>query len=844
MKVHRSIPFISRVFLGLAALSVVSLAGGTPGLAQAQTEKPSPTPSASPCRSAAGSRSAPAFCGPGFNHQGVHLEITAMTPIVTPDTTELTVNALLEVNSDYHQASQGTLSLEVSTQTPITREELNQWMDARDNDARLQRNLQTVSTQQITHLTADKPQQVTLRVPVTDLPLGGSDRWGPRPLTLTFTPDSATAGTDKASDADVSHSAQDRSFLLWDSGAAFEPSELLAFVPLTTTKADILASTWPLPNLAEVSSTRMQTVCELATATGLTPVFDPLLLEPELNGINDTANLLNLENGPTQPAAETPHPTPTQPSVANSLAGGLCGKQPIAYLPPGDFAAANTSWLDDSSRSRLDKAAADLAEKVSEKLPDYRANLLLWPDFSQKYKPSGDVAGENLLWGADRPMILSPDSGFSDDLRHLSYDPDSRRLINFVGRHEEMAIQSLGWTLDAQLSRLLNGLPASDPADQTGTASTNKIAANASGITPAGGADSPTELSPVAARQWALAQTAVLTRQRPFAPRLFAAGAKRDYSANAAQKAVMEGLTQARWLTFPAWNTVRPDSPKVAGKTPANPVTVTVPDPYPAPTDPSIFTSGSTNPDPKRNLSSVIWYSNPSIAAANNLKAAEALSATMADPQRFQLMFDALQVASNCASCAGSAPDGLIWATGTTAEKQTAIEHARHPQNPADLDIVPNTLDPDVSTALLGLVQAQPASVINLIDKSARLPISVSNGWDQAVSVRLKLTPTDTRLQFDPVETLTIAPHSIGQFRIPVKAVGSGDVQVTVQLTNPAGQSIGAAETIQVRVRAEWESTGTYIVAGLLAAVLVFGIVRRIVKGPKNRKLKTGDRRE
>ena len=62
-----------------------------------------------------------------------------------------------------------------------------------------------------------------------------------------------------------------------------------------------------------------------------------------------------------------------------------------------------------------------------------------------------------------------------------------------------------------------------------------------------------------------------------------------------------------------------------------------------------------------------------------------------------------------------------------------------------------------------------------------------------------------------------------------------------MQLTNPEGQSIGTPETIRVRVRAEWESTGTYIVAGLLAAVLVFGIVRRIVKGPKNRKLKTGD---
>lgn len=722
-----------------------------------------------------------------------------MTPIVTSDTTELTLSAVLEVNADYHQASSGTLSLEVSTQTPITREELNQWMDARDNDGRLQRNLHTVSTQRMTHLTAGKPQQVTLHVPVTDLPLAGSDQWGPRPLTLTFTPDAATAGANKASDADFPHSAQDRSFLLWDSGAAFEPSKLLAFVPLTTTRADVGAANRALPNLGSHPNQRLMEVCALANATPLTLVYDPFLIATELNGLDAASRLLNLTD---TPGAE---PSPTVSSLRDLLTAGNCGQKPPAYLPPGDFGAANTSWLAPAAQDLLRTTAVDLGTKVTQKIPDYQGNLVLWPNFTVPYLPAGDVAQEVETWG-NHPLVLSPDSEFRELGKSPAYDADSRKIIEF----SESGDTATGWILDADLSRLLNGKPALAAAQ----------------------IPSDYRLSAVGARQWALASTAVLTRQRPFAPRLFAAGADRDYSATPAQKAVVQGLDQARWLSFPAWNTVLPQPDDNAG---SHPRTVTVPaPPLAGQKDSHAFSTSSETLVPGQEP--LTWFTNPAFAAADNLRAGTTLSAAMSDPARFNAIFSALQVASACATCSTGSPDGTIWAGKSSAQNQSSAA----PNPDSSGDVVPNTIDPDVSATILRLVKSQPASVINLIDKSAQLPISVSNGWNQAVSVRLKLTPTDTRLQFDPVETLTIAPHSIGQFRIPVKAVGSGDVQVTVQLTNPAGQSIGAAETIQVRVRAEWESTGTYIVAGLLAVVLVFGIVRRIVKGPKNRKLKTG----
>lgn len=809
MKQHRSIPFIVRAFLGLAALSVVSLGGGTPYPALAQTEKPSPTPFASPCTSATSSHSAPAYCGSGYNHQGIHLEITAMTPIVTPDTTELTLSAILEVNADYHQASSGTLSLAVSSQTPVTRNELNQWMDAQDNDARLQRKLHTVATQKFTRLTAGKPQQVTLRVPVEKLPLGDAAQWGPRPVTLSFTPDSTSAGAPKGKSAtDLAPSAQDRSFLLWDSGAAFEPSELLAFVPLTTTRADVAEAEHALTNLGNHPNQRLMEVCALANATPLTLVYDPFLVATELNGVDASAQLLNLSHSG---ASQDTQARPTVASLRDLLAAGNCGQQPPAYLPPGDFGAANISWLPPTAQDLLRTTAVDLGSKVNQKIPDYQRNLVLWPDLSVDYSPSGDVASETATWG-NHPLILSPDADFQESGQSPSFDTDSRKTIKFSAHPDTDAAS--GWTLDGDLSRLLNGKPALDATQ----------------------IPSDYQLSAVGARQWALASTAVLTRQRPFAPRLFAAGANRDYRATTTQKAVMQGLGQARWLSFPAWNTVVPQSDDNPD---AHPRTVTVPSPPQAEHNVShAFSTGSKATAPGQKP--LTWFTNPAFAAADNLRAGAALSKAMSDPTQFNAMFSALQVASACATCTTTAPDGSIW----SAKPATSTQSSTPANSAGDSDAVPNTIDPDISRTILQLVKSQPASVINLIDETAQLPISVSNGWDQAVSVRLNLTPSDTRLQFGQVETLTIAPHSISQFRIPVKAVGSGDVQVTVQLTNPEGQSIGAAETIQVRVRAEWESTGTYIVAGLLAAVLVFGIVRRIVKGSKNPKSTTGDRRE
>lgn len=66
---------------------------------------------------------------------------------------------------------------------------------------------------------------------------------------------------------------------------------------------------------------------------------------------------------------------------------------------------------------------------------------------------------------------------------------------------------------------------------------------------------------------------------------------------------------------------------------------------------------------------------------------------------------------------------------------------------------------------------------------------------------------------------------------IPVHAVGSGNVDVDVVLYSPSGAVVGTGGDMQVRVRADWETVGTAVVAGVLVVLLVIGLIRTARRG-------------
>lgn len=137
------------------------------------------------------------------------------------------------------------------------------------------------------------------------------------------------------------------------------------------------------------------------------------------------------------------------------------------------------------------------------------------------------------------------------------------------------------------------------------------------------------------------------------------------------------------------------------------------------------------------------------------------------------------------------------------------------------------------TAALAGAVSVTPTSEegINVLSTSADLPINVANALPEPITVQVRLRPDDQRLRPDDAVPVTIPAESEVLVRIPIHAVQSADVSVTVEVLTPDGAVIDDDTSFLVRVRAEWEGIGTAVLGTLLAIGLVIGIVRTIRRG-------------
>ncbi|MDQ1126003.1 hypothetical protein QE428_001036 [Microbacterium sp. SORGH_AS 505] len=118
---------------------------------------------------------------------------------------------------------------------------------------------------------------------------------------------------------------------------------------------------------------------------------------------------------------------------------------------------------------------------------------------------------------------------------------------------------------------------------------------------------------------------------------------------------------------------------------------------------------------------------------------------------------------------------------------------------------------------------------ITLAGSSAPLVFTVRNDLPWPARVNLLATPGDARLVIESTTEVSIGGQQTSRVAVPVSAlVGSGESSVGLQLRTPAGLDIGPRETVQVSVRAEWESVAVVVLAVLVSVLLVFGVVRTI----------------
>ncbi|WP_159793122.1 DUF6049 family protein [Puerhibacterium puerhi] len=127
-------------------------------------------------------------------------------------------------------------------------------------------------------------------------------------------------------------------------------------------------------------------------------------------------------------------------------------------------------------------------------------------------------------------------------------------------------------------------------------------------------------------------------------------------------------------------------------------------------------------------------------------------------------------------------------------------------------------------------------SDVTLISAAGDIPVLVRNDLSTDVTVSVVLQPEDGRLTVDSRPTTTIPAGASGEVRVPVSAIGSGDVDVEVRLLTPDGTVAAEPWSFQIRVRAGWETVGTAVVAGVVGVLFVAGIWRTVRRGRSPRR--------
>lgn len=136
------------------------------------------------------------------------------------------------------------------------------------------------------------------------------------------------------------------------------------------------------------------------------------------------------------------------------------------------------------------------------------------------------------------------------------------------------------------------------------------------------------------------------------------------------------------------------------------------------------------------------------------------------------------------------------------------------------------------TVSTLHAVHILPTENVNLVSAQGSIPFTVSNELpNEAVTVVLSASPSNSRLEIDQPTTKTIPQDSRATMLVPVKAkVGNGQVVLSLQLYSPTGVPIGDPSSVTVEVHADWEGIGALIFGILVVLLFGFGIVRNILR--------------
>ena len=573
--------------------------------------------------------------------------------------------------------------------------------------------------------------------------------------------------------------AQDRTLLVWDTGEKAARSRVTALIPVTASAEDLTLLTTGAepPTDAQLADLRRRITSLLALAgDGVVLAVDPALLEAL--GVTEEPPSAATPSASASPSAnDTGNADGGEASPVPSASAGPPTDSPSA-APSTPSATASPSGPGQDSTGR--SPGRVLTRALTEALAAGDVIALPWADI--------DVAGLTHLGESDL---------LADAWKRIG---DSRTVA--VG-----APASLTWLAGDLDSATLNALPESartivtapgdlpvteemtyTPSQVTSVGSRTVLTPDTNLSDTLGGTlvtdESTNRLSDLDAVQLLRGETAVITRQAPAISRSIVMTLDRADAATIDTKALaarLRALRESSWTSPQGLEALTAEAAAQQDEG-VKMHRADVPDQVIGDTELSSadMTAARATRDYLTSVTSILPDPRAAIGSASEVVVRTASSVWRSDP------------------------------AGRTDMAESARERG---------------------TAVTTGLTAVPSRTINLIASEANLPVRITSSLNQDATVVVRLLSGSARLQTVEDIPLTVPADGQANATVPVRAVGSGDVDLTIMLLAADGTAVGAPQTIHMRVHADWESRGTRAMGAGLAILLVGGIVRTVRRG-------------
>ena len=709
----------------------------------------------------------------------VTVSIDAMAPEVLHSDQDLNLTGTI-TNGTAQTITGADLVTRVQRSTEATSRGLSKWLTGTDESG-----LSDPFTVPLGHdLQPGGVSQFSITIPADELPLDSTDQWGPRGVSVAL----ATQ--------DVSL-AQDRSILVWDSGTSVAPVRMTVFLPVTASAQEMAVLSAPhTQERTEALSRIHNRVLGLVSMAGdgVVVAVDPALIEAL--GVTTASLEQAARNSSSQPS--TPDASPQAPQSADSSASSAptapSTPAPSASAAPSPQAGGTATSPSDKKTSQVSNEVIQLSAALARAIHTDSLVALPWGDSdtaalahlqqtslietaARRTQESAIVkvgAPTSVSWLASSVAdtttvnaLAQPDSTIIASPESLPPPDDLTYTPSGLGASGDHAIL----IPEQSLSGALTGEDAKPTASDQGTPTTQSAQATA-----------------LDTRQLLRSDSAILARQAPALERDIVVAMPRQ-AASAVQSSVVRERVAA--LRSVPWTQSQPLSALQEH----------------AQQEVSAVAEGTSRIDRSEMPDTVIDVDELS---ADTLAAAGRTSATL-----------------QSISSVLSEPAALL---GDYTSLEAVVSSASWRSDPKTR----NAQIPYAEAAGAGVTSslaAVPSSTINVISSEAQLPVRITSSLNQDVTVQVYLVSNNKRLRVPRTTTVRVPAHQQAKVTVPIQAVGSGDVALTVQVLAADGATVGTPTTVNMRVRADWEGRGTGVIVGVLVAIVVTGTVRTVRRG-------------